>query len=94
MKSRGVLGYVLLGLGFIFCPCHLAITLPLLGIWIGGTTGVNFLTENRGLVFGVSTVLFLVGLGAGWMLLSRGSACEINAAEARKERRYEPQEQG
>jgi len=87
------LGHVLLGLGFVFCPCHLPITLPVLGLWIGGTTGATALIENLELVIGASTVLFLVALSAGWMVLSRGPACEVRAAPARKGRVYEPQAQ-
>jgi hypothetical protein len=92
MKRRGVVGYLLLGVGFLFCPCHLPITLPLLGLWLTGTTGANFLTENRDLVFGLSTVLFLASLAAGWLLLSRGRACDLEQ-DVRKEVPYGPQEQ-
>jgi hypothetical protein len=92
MKQRGVWGYLLLGVGFLFCPCHLPITLPLLGLWLGGTTGANFLTENRGLVFGLSTVLFLGSLAVGWLLLSRERACGLDQ-DVRKEVPYGAQEQ-
>jgi cytochrome c biogenesis protein CcdA len=77
-KPRGFMGYLLLGLGFLFCPCHLPITLPLVGLWLGGTAGANFLTENLALLIGLSTVLFLGALAAGWLLLSRERACGLD----------------
>jgi hypothetical protein len=85
MRSRGVKGYLLLGLGFVFCPCHLPITLPLLGLWVGGTTGASFLADNRGLIFALSTVLFLGGLAAGWWLLSRERSCELTSGEIKRD---------
>jgi hypothetical protein len=93
MKQRGIRGYLLLGVGFLFCPCHLPITLPLLGLWLGGTTGASFLADNRGLIFGLSTALFLGGLAVGWWLLSRGRACELGTSEVQMEVRYGPQGQ-
>ncbi len=64
-------GGVLTLTGFIACPCHLPLTLPLiLGVLAG--TGIGaFLSENQGLVYGVATGYFIVGIGVGVLLLQR-----------------------
>ena len=75
MTQRSLWGSVLLGLGFIFCPCHLLVTLPLLGAWLGGTAFTGMVSANIGLVTGVSTVLFVGFLSIGWRLISQKQAC-------------------
>ena len=66
-----VWGGVLVVTGFIACPCHLVITLPrILGV-LGGTGLGAFLSDNQGLVYGVATGYFIVGLAAGWYLLNQ-----------------------
>ncbi len=66
-----VWGGVLVVTGFIACPCHLVITLPLILGVLGGTGLGAFLSDNQGLVYGVATGYFIVGLAAGWYLLNR-----------------------
>jgi mercuric ion transport protein len=75
MTQRGLWGSVLFGLGFIFCPCHLLVTLPLLGAWLGGTAFTGMLFADIGLVTVVSTVLFIGFLALGWRLVSQKQAC-------------------
>ncbi len=75
MTQRGLLGSVLFGLGFIFCPCHLLVTLPLLGVWLGGTAFTGMLAANVGLVTVVSSVLFVGFVTLGWRLISQKQAC-------------------
>lgn len=57
--------------GFLACPCHLAITLPLLVSLFGGTAVGAFLTANTGLIALAATAYFIGGLGLGWYLLTR-----------------------
>ena len=64
-------GGVLTLTGFIACPCHLPLTLPLILGVLGGTSIGAFLSENQGLVYGVATGYFIVGIGVGVLLLHR-----------------------
>ncbi len=64
-------GGVLTLTGFIACPCHLPLTLPLILGVLGGTAIGAFLSENQGLVYGVATGYFIVGIGVGVLLLQR-----------------------
>ena len=64
-------GGVLVVTGFIACPCHLVITLPLILGVLGGTGLGAFLSDNQGLVYGVATGYFIVGLAGGIYLWNR-----------------------
>jgi len=66
-----VWGGVLVVTGFIACPCHLVITLPLILGVLGGTGLGAFLSDNQGLVYGVTTGYFIVGLAGGIYLWNR-----------------------
>ena len=66
-------GGVLAVTGFIACPCHLPLTLPLLLGVLGGTGLGGFLASNTGLVYGIATGYFIFGLGVGLFLLNRKS---------------------
>ncbi len=79
-KRKGVKGYALMTLGFLFCPCHLVIVLPLLGVWLGGAVVMSFINANLILIIIVSSVLFLLGMGGGWWLLARDKrACAVDS---------------
>ena len=62
---------VLIVTGFIACPCHLIITLPLVLGLLAGTGAGAFLSDNQGLVYGVATGYFIVGLAGGLYLWNR-----------------------
>ncbi len=66
-----VWGGVLVVTGFIVCPSHLVITLPIiLGLLAGTGVGV-ILAANTGFVYGIAGGYFIVALAAGWYLLKR-----------------------
>ena len=66
-----VWGGVLFVTGFIACPCHLPLTLPLVVVLLGGTAVGGFIAGNTGLVYGIAGGYFIVALAAGWYLLNR-----------------------
>ena len=69
--------------GFLACPCHLPITLPLVLGVLGGTGIGGFIGANTGLIYGIFTGYFIVGIGVGMYLLNRrrrvteGATCEL-----------------
>lgn len=83
LRSRS--GLILTVTGFLACPCHLRLTLPLLLALLGGTAVGHLLRENTGLVFTAASAYFLVAIGAGLFLLNRRTSgndsslcCSIN----------------
>jgi len=75
-----VWGGVLVVTGFIACPCHLVITLPLVLGALGGTSLGAFLSDNQGLVYIVGTGYFIVGLAGGLYLWNRRKSQAGNAS--------------
>jgi len=67
MRSRS--GLILLVSGFVACPCHLPLTLPLLLALLGGTSLGVFLRENTAVIVVAASVYFLIAIGAGLYLL-------------------------
>jgi len=66
---RRIGGVVLTVTGFLACPCHLIITLPLLISLLAGTRLSSFLSRNTGLVYTLAGVYFVVALALGaWFL--------------------------
>ena len=75
---RRIGGVVLTVTGFLACPCHLIITLPLLA----GTALGSYLSRNTGLVYTGAGIYFVVALALGaWFLFGpkRGKR-EMDAA--------------
>ncbi len=93
MTKRGTWGTILLGLGFVFCPCHLLITLPLLAAWLGGTAISGFLGANLAFIGGLSSVLFVAFMGLGWWLISQKDTCHTEPKKEQLEARYGTQNQ-
>ncbi len=66
---RRIGGVVLTVTGFLACPCHLIITLPLLISLLAGTALGSFLSRNTGLVYTGAGLYFVVALALGaWFL--------------------------
>lgn len=64
-------GRVAMIVGFVACPCHLPITLPIaISLTAGTATGV-WLTNNTFLLALIMTVVFLGGLGLGYYWLNK-----------------------
>ena len=59
---------VLLVTGFLACPCHLPLTLPLLITLLGGTALGGWLSTHTGLVIGLSTGYFIAALVVGFVV--------------------------
>ncbi len=79
---RRIGGVALTVTGFLACPCHLIITLPLLISGLSGTAMGSFLSHNTGLVYTGAGIYFVVALALGaWFLLGRARPIrEMDAA--------------
>ena len=66
---RRVGGILLTVTGFLACPCHLIVTLPLLASVLAGTALGSLLIRNTGLVFIFAGIYFIVALLLGYWLL-------------------------
>ncbi|GAC1433998.1 MAG: hypothetical protein PVS3B3_36900 [Ktedonobacteraceae bacterium] len=66
---RRIGGVILTITGFLACPCHLIITLPLLATLFAGTALGSFLSHNIALVTTVATIYFVVALAMGYWFL-------------------------
>lgn len=62
---RRIGGVALTVTGFLTCPCHLIITLPLLISLLAGTTLGSFLSRNTGLIYTGAGIYFVVALALG-----------------------------
>lgn len=58
---KSMKGYLLLGLAFVTCPCHL----PLLLVVLAGTGLAGALSQYFGVAFLVLTVIFIASLALG-----------------------------
>ncbi len=69
---RRIGGVMLTVTGFLACPCHLIITLPLLISLLAGTALGSFLSRNTGLVYSGAGIYFVVALALGaWFLFGK-----------------------
>ena len=82
-----VWGGVLAVSGFVVCPCHFPLTLPLILGVLGGTGLGSFIGANTGLVYGIATGYFIIGIGGGWYLLMRKKTDRL-PLEANQKRRH------
>ena len=76
---RKVWGGTLTVTGFIACPCHLPLTLPLV-LGVLGATGVgSFIGANTDLIYGIFTGYFIAAIGVGLFLLNRKNRADEDA---------------
>ena len=54
---------------FVFCPCHLPITLTVLGLMLGGTAAGAFVGTHPYLAGSATTALWAAGTWRGFMLV-------------------------
>ncbi|MFQ5860303.1 MAG: hypothetical protein ACE5IG_01975 [Dehalococcoidia bacterium] len=75
-------GWLLIGTGFVACPCHWPITLALVSGLVGGSAVGAFFATNTALVVGLALVYFVGAVAGGWYLLSRrrAAACDVPAS--------------
>ena len=66
--NRGLKGYLLLGLAFLTCPCHL----PILLVILAGTGLGVYLRENLALTAIALTGIFIVSLMLGLQRVGSG----------------------
>lgn len=67
---RTLAARALLVTGFLACPCHLIVTVPLALASLSGSAVGAFLAQNEGLVFGVAFAYFLGAIGIGYFLMN------------------------
>lgn len=67
---RAIRGYVSMGIGFVACPCHLPLTLPVLLSLTAGTALGAWLRSNTTLVYVFSTIVFMGGFASGTIWLN------------------------
>ncbi len=78
---RRIGGVALTVTGFLACPCHLIITLPLLISLLAGTALGSFLSRNTSLVYTGAGIYFVVASAVGYWFLF-GPARLIRAMDA------------
>jgi mercuric ion transport protein len=66
---RRIGGIALTVTGFLACPCHLIITLPLLFSLLAGTALGSFLSRNTSFVYIGAAIYFVAALALGAFLL-------------------------
>jgi hypothetical protein len=86
---RSIGSSLLLITGFLACPCHGALTLPLLVALFGGTALGTWLSTHTGLVLGLSAGYFLAAIVVGSWLLNRHSP--ESGATCPPPQRHQPQ---
>ena len=65
---RRIGGVALTVTGFLACPCHLIVTLPLLAALFAGTTLGTVLTQQTGLLYTLASIYFVGALALGaWL---------------------------
>ncbi|MGH3694296.1 MAG: hypothetical protein ACRDRX_10000 [Pseudonocardiaceae bacterium] len=76
-ERRGL--WTVLG-AFAICPCHLPITLALLGVALGGSAAGAFLRDNVVLAGALITIVWATMTWRGIWLLRHGRSCPLPGA--------------
>ncbi|MEU4496008.1 hypothetical protein AB0F96_21805 [Streptomyces sp. NPDC023998] len=66
---------------FAICPCHLPLTLALLGAALGGTAAGVFLREHIWLAGSVITLVWVAFTWRGLWLVRKGRSCPVPGAK-------------
>jgi len=66
---RRIGGFALTVTGFLACPCHLIVILPLVISLLAGTAVGSFLSRNTGEVLTFAGIYFVVALVLGYWFL-------------------------
>jgi mercuric ion transport protein len=70
-------GKIWVALSFIFCPCHLPVTLTLLTLLLGGTALGAVLRDNIVLAGIIITATWGIGTWRGMQLIRTANTCAI-----------------
>jgi hypothetical protein len=62
---RTVGGWILIVSGFLACPCHLPLTLPLAVVMLSGTAPGGWLANHEGVLVAAASLYFLGALALG-----------------------------
>src|SRR5690242_11742505 len=76
LENRGMLWMV--G-AFVFCPCHLPITLSVLALMLGGTAAGIFVKTHPYLAGSLTTILWVAGTWRGFSLVRTAQRVTYNA---------------
>jgi len=68
-RRRTITGWCLTGTGFLVCPCHLVITLPLAVALLGGTALGGWIATHESAIALGATLYFVGALALGATLL-------------------------
>ena len=71
MENRGLLWMI--G-AFVFCPCHLPITLSVLALLLGGTAAGALLRAHPYIAAAIVTLVWIAGTLRGLLLIRRARA--------------------
>ena len=70
-----------MAISFIFCPCHLPVTLAIIGVVLGGTTAGALLSTNLIVAGVVITAVWVFGTWRGLKLIRNANSCELPNAK-------------
>ena len=82
---RTITGWFLAVTGFLACPCHLVITLPLAAAALSGTALGGWIATHQGAIFLGASIYFIGALAAGATLLLAGKGALASWAGQRLE---------
>ena len=72
---------------FVFCPCHLPITLAALALLLGGTAAGAALRAHPYIAAVVVTLLWAAGTWRGYQLIRRARVCRLDRLKPQYRRR-------
>src|SRR5260370_11346729 len=88
---RTITGWFLAVTGFLACPCHLVITLPLAAALLSGTALGGWITTHQGAIVVGASIYFVGALAAGvTLLLAHTGALAVTTRQQRTGAREYP----